>query len=109
MTKTIRKNLVMMQGGRFERELEYLDDDGSLKDVTGLTAEAQFAKHFTSDEKYDLTTSLANGSVTLSMSSDETAEILRGKYWYDINITDQSNNVIKLYRGILRVVPGVTS
>ena len=70
-------NLVVDQGSSFSTTLNLTDDDGGVINLTGYTAAGQLRKHYTSSNSVSFTITLggANGTVTLAMSSNTTANI----------------------------------
>jgi hypothetical protein len=79
-------------------------------DLSGYTGAAQVRKHYTSSNSsafsVDLNTN--TGTVTLSMSANTTANLVAGRYVYDVEITSGSGNVTRVVEGIVTVTPNVT-
>ena len=103
-------NLVIDQGSSFSTTLNLTDDDGGVINLTGYTAAGQLRKHYTSSNSVSFTITLggANGTVTLAMSSNTTANIAAGRYVYDVELTDDAGLVSRLFEGIVTVTPQVT-
>lgn len=103
-------NLVVDQGSSFSTTLNLTDDDGDVINLTGYTAAGQLRKHYTSSNSVSFTITLggANGTVTLAMSSNTTANIAAGRYVYDVELTDNAGLVSRLFEGIVTVTPQVT-
>lgn len=103
-------NLVVDQGSTFETVLTLTEDDGDLVDLTGYTGSAQFRKHYTSSNATSFTVTLggANGTVTLGLSSNTTANVVAGRYVYDVELVDSGNIATRLIEGILTITPQVT-
>jgi hypothetical protein len=103
-------NLVVDQGSSFSTTLNLTDDDGDVINLTGYTAAGQLRKHYTSSNSVSFTITLggANGTVTLAMSSNTTANIAAGRYVYDVELTDNTGLVSRLFEGIVTVTPQVT-
>lgn len=103
-------NLVVDQGSSFSTTLNLTDDDGGVINLTGYTAAGQLRKHYTSSNSVSFTITLggANGTVTLAMSSNTTANIAAGRYVYDVELTDDVGSVSRLFEGIVTVTPQVT-
>lgn len=103
-------NLVVDQGSSFSTTLNLTDDDGGVINLTGYTAAGQLRKHYTSSNSVSFTITLggANGTVTLAMSSNTTANIAAGRYVYDVELTDNTGLVSRLFEGIVTVTPQVT-
>lgn len=104
-------NLVVDQGATFETTINLTDDDGDLVDLTGYTGASQVRKHYTSSTpsaNIAVTLDNANGTITLSMSANITANLVAGRYVYDVELTDPSSVVSRVIEGIVTVTPQVT-
>ena len=103
-------NLVVDQGATFETVLTLTQDNGDLIDLTGYTGTAQLRKHYTSSNSTNFTVTLggANGTVTLGMSANTTANVVAGRYVYDVELVDSGNIATRLIEGIVTVTPQVT-
>ncbi len=103
-------NLVVDQGATFETVLTLTQDNGDLIDLTGYTGTAQLRKHYTSSNSTSFTVTLggANGTVTLGMSANTTANVVAGRYVYDVELVDSGNIATRLIEGIVTVTPQVT-
>lgn len=106
----IKGNITIDQGADFSTSINVTDDDGNVVDLSDYTGAAQMRKHYTSSTAYDFTVSIASSSgvVTLSMSSNTSANIAAGRYVYDCELTDTSGIVTRLVEGIVTVTPQVT-
>lgn len=105
MSKT---NLILDQGSTFEVIIELTDDNNEPLNANGLTPQAQMRKHYASANAININTSLANGQLILSLPATQTAIITPGRYVYDVELKDLSNNVVRVLDGILTVTPEVT-
>jgi hypothetical protein len=103
-------NLVVDQGATFETVLTLTQDNGDLIDLTGYTGTAQLRKHYTSSNSTSFTVTLggANGTVTLGMSANTTANVVAGRYVYDVELVDSGSVATRLIEGIVTVTPQVT-
>jgi hypothetical protein len=103
-------NLVVDQGATFETVLTLTQDNGDLIDLTGYSGTAQLRKHYTSSNSTSFTVTLggANGTVTLGMSANTTANVVAGRYVYDVELVDSGNIATRLIEGIVTVTPQVT-
>lgn len=106
----IKGNITIDQGADFSTEINVTDDDGNAVNLSDYTGVAQMRKHYTSSTAYNFTVSIASNSgvVTLSMSSNTSANIASGRYVYDCELTDTSGIVTRLVEGIVTVTPQVT-
>jgi len=103
-------NLVVDQGATFETTINLTDDNGDLVDLTGYTSAGQIRKHYTSSNAVNITVTLGgvNGTVTLGLSANTTANLVSGRYVYDVEVNDSSNVVSRIFEGIVTVTPQVT-
>lgn len=101
-------NIQIDQGATFNLSMLLQDQEGEDIDVTGMTATSKVRKHPGSNTAYTVTTTLANGSITLAMNAAATANMSHGQYVYDVLLTDSSNNVTRIVEGMFHVRAGVT-
>lgn len=103
-------NLVIDQGTSFESVLNLKDDDENPVNLTGYTGAGQIRKHYSSSNSTSFTIALggANGTVTISLSANTTANLVAGRYVYDVEVTDTGGLVSRLFEGIVTVTPQVT-
>lgn len=103
-------NLVIDQGTTFETTVTLRDDSGDILDLTGYSASGQIRKHYTSSNStsFAITLGGANGTVTLAMSANTTANVVAGRYVYDVELTTASSQVSRIMEGIVTVTPQVT-
>lgn len=106
----IKANLQIDQGANFSTEIDVLDDNGDVVNLTGYTGAAQMRKHYTSSTATNFTVAInaPAGTVTLSMSAATSANVTPGRYVYDCELTSSSNVVSRLVEGIVTVTPQVT-
>lgn len=105
-----KQNLVIDQGTSFQSVLNYRDDNQDPINLTGYTGAGQIRKHYSSSNSTSFTITLggANGTVTLALSANTTANLVSGRYVYDIEITNGSGLVSRIFEGIVTVTPQVT-
>lgn len=103
-----KANLVIDQGSTYSVTINIDDDNGDGLNVSGYSARAQMRKHYTSSNSVSFVTSLANGELSLSLTANQTANIVAGRYVYDVELIDSSNNVTRILEGIITVTPEVT-
>ena len=107
----IKANIIVDQGTDFSTSINLTDDDGNVIDLTGYTANAQIRKTYSSSNAVTFSTSLesSNGIVTLSLSKTQTANIVAGRYVYDVFMTANTANITsRIVEGIVTVTPRVT-
>lgn len=106
-----KANLVIDQGASYSTTIDILDEDGAPINLTNYTGAAQLRKHYTSTSFVAFTVDIegADGTVTLSMSANTTANLTPGRYVYDVELTSNtSGTVSRVLEGIVTVTPNVT-
>jgi hypothetical protein len=103
-----KANLIVDQGSTFSATINLDDSNGDDLVVTGYTSRSQMRKHYTSSNSVTITTALEDGLLTLSLTDSQTANIVAGRYVYDVELIDSSNNVTRIIEGIITVTPEVT-
>lgn len=105
-----RANIVIDQGGAFSAEINVVDDNNDIVNLSGYTANAQMKKWYTSSNSVTLSTAISaeEGLVTISLTTAETSVIEFGRYVYDVIIHDANNVSTKIVEGIATVTPTVT-
>lgn len=103
-------NLLIDQGATYTTSVNLTDDYGELLNLSGYSAAAQLRKHYTSSNSVSFTVSLggANGTIILAMSANTTANIVAGRYVYDVELTTPTGSVERILEGIVTVTPQVT-
>lgn len=102
--------LTMEQGATFSANVTLIDSLNQYVNLANYTANSQMRKSYAAATAYDFTVTItdsANGTLVLSMSSTNTANIKAGRYVYDLIIQD--NNIkTRAVEGIVTVLPSVT-
>lgn len=102
-------NLVVDQGTTFTTSITFNDETGNTINFSTYSGAAQMRKHFTSSNSVSFTVALtSNGVVTLGLTANQTANLVAGRYVYDLEVTDSSNQISRLIEGIVTVTPNVT-
>lgn len=103
-------NLLVDQGADFTTSINLNDNTGVAIDLSSFTGRAQMRKHYTSSNSVSIDVSASNsGVITLSLSSAATANIVAGRYVYDVELVDSSSNTVsRIVEGIVTVTPNVT-
>ena len=104
----VKSNITIDQGTDFRVTINVTDANNSPIALGGYTGKAQFRKHYTSLNSYDFDVSLANGAVTLSLSSNTTNSVNPGRYVYDCELTSTTGVKSRIVEGIVTVSPQVT-
>lgn len=104
--------LQIESGATFSTEITVTESGtGNPKDLEDFTARSQLRKSYysTSATSFDVEiTDAANGIITMSLSSSDTANLRAGRYVYDVEIENTQNTVIRIFEGIITVIPNVT-
>lgn len=104
-----KSNLLIDQGSTFSSIINLTDESGGVIDLSTYTGAAQMRKHYTSTNSVSFSVALtANGRVTLSLTANQTANIVAGRYVYDVEVTDSSGTISRIVEGIVTVTPNVT-
>lgn len=103
-----KANLVIDQGSTYSVSISIFDAEGDPLNVTGYTSRSQLRKHYTSSNAVTFQTSLSNGEISLALTANQTTSLIPGRYVYDVELIDQSNNVTRIVEGIVTVTPEVT-
>lgn len=104
-----KSNLLIDQGSTFSSIINLTDENGDAIDLSTYTGAAQMRKHYTSTNSVSFSVDLtANGRVTLSLTANQTANIIAGRYVYDVEVTDISGTISRIVEGIVTVTPNVT-
>ena len=103
--------LLIEQGATFSSTVNVEDSAGAAINLHGYSAASQMRKSYyaTSNTAFLATiTGEANGEITLSMTSANTATLTPGRYVYDLLITAPDTTKTRVVEGIVIVSPGVT-
>ena len=103
--------LLIEQGATFSSTVNVEDSTGASINLYGYSAASQMRKSYyaTSNTAFLATiTGEANGEITLSMTSANTATLTPGRYVYDLLITAPDTTKTRVVEGIVIVSPGVT-
>ena len=103
--------LLIEQGASFSTTVNVEDTAGAAIDLTSYTAASQMRKSYYSSTYSAISsviTGTANGEITLSMTSANTANLAPGRYVFDLVITAPTTIKTRVVEGIIFVSPGVT-
>ena len=107
-TKT---NITIDQGSDFSTSVNINDASGDPINLFGYTAISQIRKSYTSLTAVNFTVSYDNansGSISLSLSSNASANMAAGRYVYDILLTDPELVITRVSEGIVTITPRVS-
>lgn len=103
--------IVIEQGATFTSNVTVEDTAGSAINLTSYLAESQMRKSYYTSSYYTIVANVSdptNGTITLSMTSANTANVTPGRYVYDLKITAPDETVTRVVEGIVTVLPSVT-
>lgn len=106
-----KANIVIDQGSTFSVTFDLTDENGEPLDLTNYSAHSQMRKHYTSTNSisFNCVTNGSNGNLTLSLTANQTNSISAGRYVYDVELTDLTNNTVsRIIEGIVTITPQVT-
>jgi len=105
-----KANITIDQGTTFSTTITLADEDNVLIDLTGYTANSQIRKHYSSSnsQPFSITLGGIQGTITMSLTSNQTSNLTAGRYVYDVELTSSSNVVSRIVEGIVTVTPEVT-
>lgn len=106
----IKANLVIDQGTDYTTSVNLTDADGNIIVLTGYTASAQIRKTYSSSNAVSFGVALetSNGVVRLSLTDTQTANIIAGRYVYDVVVTSPTDITSRIVEGIVTITPSVT-
>ena len=103
--------ITIEQGATFSTTVNVEDAYYNPINLTGYSASSQMRKSYYSSSASTINatiTGTANGEITLSITSANTANLTPGRYVYDLIISDGANTVTRVVEGIATVLPSVT-
>lgn len=103
--------ITIEQGATFNTTVNVTDVYNASVNLYGYSASSQMRKSYYSTTAQTITstvTGIANGEITLSISSANTANLTPGRYVFDLIINDGNDVVTRVIEGIATVLPSVT-
>jgi len=105
-------NLFMDQGSTFETSIVLDDVYGNAYNLSNMIIHSQIRKSYVSANAtaiFNTTINTGNGTVTLDLDANTTANIVSGRYVYDATLTNTLSGVTtRILEGIIEVSPSVT-
>ena len=101
-------NLYIDQGSSYSVTMDIMDDNGDLLDYSAYSSSAQIRKTYTSLTATTMSSTMSNGSMTLSLSSNASANMESGRYVYDVYIWTDQNVRTRFIEGIVTINPRAT-
>ena len=92
-------------GATFSLEFEYKNEDGTLFDFTGWTAEAQIRQTPSSSSFLEVTTAInaATSVITISLTATQTSTLTLPAYVWAMELSKTDGTVVRLVEGAVRV------
>jgi hypothetical protein len=103
-----RIDITMDQGATFEFSFNVNDANGSVLDLSNYTARAELRRHYTSTNSVSFSANIEANTIFLRLTSNQTSNIVSGRYVYDCEIVDDDGLVTRAIEGVLNVSPEVT-
>lgn len=106
-----KANLVIDQGTSYSVTLNLTDENGDAINLINYSANSQIRKWYSSSNSVAFATSLdiTEGTVTLTLTANQTNILKAGRYVYDVELYDTSSNTYsRILEGIVTVTPQVT-
>lgn len=103
--------LYIEQYSDFTTTINIDDIQGNAINLSGYSVSSQFRKspytasYFSFDAQV---TDASIGEITLNMPAANTADIMPGRYLYDVVITSGDNAKTRVVEGIVNVIAGIT-
>jgi hypothetical protein len=106
------QELFLEQGSNFSTSISLDQADGSPFVLTDSQVKAAMKKsYYSSNTTANFVVTVndpTEGVILLTLPYANTANILAGRYVYDVLIKDSSNTVIRVLEGVVNVLPQVT-
>jgi len=109
MVKTIYNILRINAGSDFSKSFDILALNGSPFELTDWIPTCQFRKDYTSRSAVSATCSKTSDQITIELSSEQTFELDKWSYVFDIQISNSSTGMtLKPINGVAYIDNGVT-
>ena len=106
-----KANIIIDQGATFSTFLNLTDDSNNPINLTGYQAIGQMRQWYTSSTaiNFNITIPQPNtGNIYIALNANATANLIPGRYVYDIDTIGSTNVVTRVIEGIVTVTPEVT-
>jgi hypothetical protein len=104
-------NLYVDAGSTFSAIITVRNSDGTVMNLTGYTAASQIRKSYGSTTAYNFNASIFDaitGKIRIQLSDEQSSEIKPGRYLYDIEISSNIGERLRVVEGIVLVTPEIT-
>lgn len=107
----IKANIVIDQGTDYTANVALTTANSGVFDLTGFTANAYIRKTYTSTtgQAFTTTVNTSTGVVTLNLTSSASANLVAGRYVYDVLLKNSANVRTRAVEGIVTVTPRVAT
>lgn len=105
-------NIYIDQGSTYTSVIPVKDNNGLPLDLSDYSSRGQIRKSYSSNVKVPFTTSIASpleGKVSLSLTASQTRAMKAGRYVYDVEIYNGSDDVIRIAEGQVEINPGISN
>lgn len=99
------------QGASFSTVITVNEASGAAQSLVNYTVQSQLRKSYYSSTANNFTatiTDAANGTITVTMTAANTANLTPGRMVYDLLITSPTNVKTRVVEGIATILPSVT-
>jgi hypothetical protein len=106
----VKNHIVIDQGASFSQSFTILDDLGEPIDITGRTANSNLKRWYTSNAIVHMSSTVNADAhtVTVSLTTSQTANLIPGRYVYNVKLHDPvSNTTTRVIDGLATVTPDV--
>ena len=103
--------ITIEQGATFTSTVNVEDAYYNPINLSGYSASSQMRKSYYSSSAITIAANItgnSNGEITLSMTAANTANLVAGRYVYDLLIDDGAGTITRVVEGIATVLPSVT-
>ena len=96
--QSLKKNLVLNQGTDWSTDIDVIDQNGDVFDLSGFFAEGQMRKNYASvhSTSFDVVELDDTGRISIALDNVATSALKPGRYMYDIEITDPTGIITYL-------------
>lgn len=108
---SVRANLTIDQGAVFSTVITITDANNNATTLSGYTGNAVLRKAYSSlnvAQTFTVSVNAELGEVTLSLTANQTSNIVAGRYVYDVKLTDANGAPYRIVEGIATINPKVT-
>lgn len=104
----LKRHISIDQGSTFSETISAKNANGVDITVTGYSSNAQLRKYYSTNTYISFNTTVNTNTVTISLTALQTANIIAGRYLYDVVVTSPSNTVTRIVEGIATINPSIT-